>query len=156
MACLMCLLLGPQGPGPGTHGPGPGARDPAPRAHGPGPRIQGLGPRAQGPGPRTQGPGPGARDPGPRAPGPGPKVHRFFRTTYCARILIEGARFPPFGFAITEISSSSNEYASFCQEDLSWHDSDRGRSVSPFRVGHSGDKPRSLEVPRRESRSEIN
>ena len=51
---------------------------------------------------------------------------------YCARILIEGARFPPFGFAIREISSSSNEYASFCQEDLSWHDSDRGHSVSPF------------------------
>ena len=75
---------------------------------------------------------------------------------YCARILIEGARFPPFGFAIREISSSSNEYASFCQEDLSWHDSDRGHSVSPLRVRHSGDKPRSLEVPRRESRSEIN
>ena len=102
----MCLLLGPQGPGPG--GPGPG----------------------------TQGPGPGAR-------APGPKVHRFSRTTDCARILIEGARFPPFGFAIAEISSSSNEYVSSCQKDLLWHDSDRGHSVSPLRVRYSGDKPRS-------------
>ena len=74
----------------------------------------------------------------------------------CGRILIEGARLPPFGFDIAEISSSSNDYVSFCQEDLSWHDSDRGHSVSPLRVRHSGAKPRSLEVPRRESRSEIN
>ena len=70
--------------------------------------------------------------------------------------LIEGARFPPFGFDIAEISSSSNEYVSFCQKDLLCPDSDRGPSVSPLRVRHSGDKPRSLEVPRRESRSEIN
>ena len=47
-------------------------------------------------------------------------------------ILIEGARFPPFGFAITEISSSSNEYVSFCQKDFLCPDSDRGRSVPPF------------------------
>ena len=83
-------------------------------------------------------------------------MHRFVKKTYRGMILIEGARFPPFGFAITEISSSSNEYVSFCQKDLLCPDSDRGRSVSPLRVRHSGDKPRSLEVPRRESRSEIN
>ena len=57
-------------------------------------------------------------------------------------ILIEGARFPPLGFAITEISSSSNEYVSFCQTDLFCPDSDRGRSVSPFRVRYSGQKHR--------------
>ena len=45
---------------------------------------------------------------------------------------IEGARFPPFGFAIAEISSSSNEYVSFCQNDLLCPDSDRRHSVSPF------------------------
>ena len=49
--------------------------------------------------------------PGPRAhgPGPGPKIHRFYKTTYCARVLIEGARFPPFGFDTAETSSNSNE-----------------------------------------------
>ena len=52
-------------------------------------------------------------DLGPGAWGPCPKVYRFFRTTYCARILIEGARFPPFGFATAEISSHSNEDVSF-------------------------------------------
>ena len=64
----------------------------------------------------------------------------FFKTTYCARILIEGARFPPFGFAIAETSSSSDEYVSFCQKDLLCPRSDRGRSVSPLRVRHRGDK----------------
>ena len=58
-------------------------------------------------------------------------------------ILIEGARFPPFGFAITEISSRSNEYVSFCQEDLSWHDSDRGCSVTSVDLG----RPRSATSP---------
>ena len=33
----------------------------------------------------------------------------FVKETYCARILIESTRFPPFGFDITEISSNSNE-----------------------------------------------
>ena len=79
---------------------------------------------------------PKARGP-PQAPGPRSIV--FFKTTYCARILIEGARFPPFGFAIAEISSNSNEDVSFCRKDLLWPDSDRGRSVSPLRVRHSGD-----------------
>ena len=65
---------------------------------------QGPGPGAQGPRPRAQGP----------APGPGPMSIVFIKTTYCARILIEGARFPPFGFAIAEISSNSNEDVSFC------------------------------------------
>ena len=37
----------------------------------------------------------------------------FLRKTYCARILIEGARFPPAGFDIAEISSNSNEDVSF-------------------------------------------
>ena len=37
---------------------------------------------------------------------------------YCARILIEGARFPPFGFDTVEISSNSNEDISFWQKDL--------------------------------------
>ena len=83
-------------------------------------------------------------------------MHLFVKKTYRGMILIEEARFPPFGFDIAEISSSSNEYVSFCQKDLLCPDSDRGHSVSPLRVRHSGDKPRSLEVPRRESRSEIN
>ena len=59
----------------------------------------------------------------------------FSKRTDCARILIEGARFPPpFGFDIAEISSNSNEDedVSFCQKDLLCPDSDRGRSVSPF------------------------
>ena len=110
----MCVLLGSQGPWPGAHGPGP---------------------RAQGPGPRAQGPRPRAR---PQAPGPRSIV--FIKKTYCARILIEGARFPPFGFAIAEISSNSNEDVSFGQKDLLCPDSDRGRSVSPLRVRDSGDK----------------
>ena len=102
--------------------------------------AQGPGPMARGPWPRAQGPGPMARGPGPKAPRPGPNVHRFFKTTYCARILIEGARFPPFGFAIAAISSNSNEDVSLCRKDLLWPDSDRGRSVSPLRVRYSGDK----------------
>ena len=62
-----------------------------------GPGSWGLGPWALGPGPRPKGPVPRARTPGPGAPGPGPraqgtgpkpKVHRIFKTTYCARILI--------------------------------------------------------------------
>ena len=70
-------------------------------------------------------------------------MHRFVKKTYRGMILIEGARFPPFGFAITEISSSSNEYVSFCQEDLSWHDSDRGCSVTSVDLG----RPRSATSP---------
>ena len=113
MACLMCLLLGPQGPGPGARGSAPRAQGPGPMAHGPGPRAQGPGPRARGPWPgaqghraqgsglRAQGPGHGPR---PRAQGPS-----FFKTTYCARILIEGARFPPFGFDIAEISLEASK-----------------------------------------------
>ena len=57
-----------------------------------------------------------------------------------AQILIEGSRFSPFGFVIAEISSNSNEDVSFGQKDLLCPDSDRGRSVSPLRVRHSGDK----------------
>ena len=41
------------------------------------------------------------------------KTYRFFKKTYRARILIESARFPPFGFDIAEISSNSNEAISF-------------------------------------------
>ena len=93
-------------------------------------------PRAQGPGPMARGPGPRPRGPWHRAQGSGPMVHRFFKTTYGARIRIEGARFPPFGFAIAEISSNSNEYVSFCQKDLLCPDSGRGCSVSPLRVRH--------------------
>ena len=37
---------------------------------------------------------------------------------YCARILIESARFPPFGFDTAEISSNSNENMSFLRKDL--------------------------------------
>ena len=37
----------------------------------------------------------------------------FFKTTYCARILIDGTRFPPFGFDIAEVSSNSKETLSF-------------------------------------------
>ena len=84
------------------------------------------------------------------------KTYRFIKKTYRARILIEGARFPPFGFDIAEMSSNSNEDISVLQKDLSCPDSDRERLVSPLRVRYSGDKPRSFEVPRRESRSEIN
>ena len=42
----------------------------------------------------------------------------FFKTTYCARILIEGARFPPFGLVIAEIISNSNGDVSLFQKDL--------------------------------------
>ena len=52
------------------------------------------------------------------------------------RILIENARFPPFGFATTEISSNSMEN----MENASNPDSDRERSVSPLRVRHTRDK----------------
>ena len=52
------------------------------------------------------------------------------------RILIESARFPPFGFATPEISSNSIEN----MENVSTPDSDRERSVSPLRVRHNGDK----------------
>ena len=79
-------MLGPQGPWPEAQGPGP-------KAHGPGPMARGPGHRAQGPRPQAS----------------GPRSIVFFKTTYGARILIEGARFPPFGFAIMEISSNSNE-----------------------------------------------
>ena len=110
-------------------------------AQGPGPAAQGPGPAAQGPGRAAQGPRPRAWGPGPRARGPGPISSSSVKKTYCARILIEGARFPPFGFAIAEISSNSNEDVSFCQKDLLWPDADRGRSVSPLWVRYSGDKP---------------
>ena len=60
--------------------------------------------------------------------------------TYCARILIERVRFPPFGFDTVEMSSNLNENMSFLQEDVFCPDSDKGRSVSPFRVRYRGDK----------------
>ena len=41
------------------------------------------------------------------------KTSQFFKKTYRARILIESARFPPFGFAIAEISSNSKEVYRF-------------------------------------------
>ena len=68
------------------------------------------------------------------------KTCRFFKKTYCARILIESARFPPVGFDIAEISSDSNEDISFFQKDLLSTDADRERSVPPIRVGYSGYK----------------
>ena len=37
------------------------------------------------------------------------KTYRMAKKIYCARILIEGARFPPFGFDTAEIRSNSNE-----------------------------------------------
>ena len=37
------------------------------------------------------------------------KICRFCKKTYCSRILIENARFPPFGSDIAEISSNSKE-----------------------------------------------
>ena len=37
------------------------------------------------------------------------KKYRFVKKIYCARILIDGARFPPFGFDTAEIRSNSNE-----------------------------------------------
>ena len=46
------------------------------------------------------------------------KTCRFFKKTYRARILIESAWFPPFGFDIKEISSNSNENMSFLQKDV--------------------------------------
>ena len=64
----------------------------------------------------------------------------FFRKAHCVRILIESNRFSPFGFVIAEISSNSNEEVSFCRKELLCPDSDRGRSVSPLRVCHNGDK----------------
>ena len=60
------------------------------------------------------------------------KIDRFCKKTYCARILIESARFPPFGCDIVEISSNSNEDLPFLQKDLLCPDSDRARLVSPF------------------------
>ena len=71
----------------------------------------------------------------------------FVKNTYCALILIEGARFPPLGFAKAKISSNSNEDVSLSRKDLLCPDSDRGRSVSPIRVRYSGDK---LEFERRQ------
>ena len=62
------------------------------------------------------------------------KTCRFFRKTYRARILIESAWFPPFGFDITEISSNSNEDITAFQKDLSCPDSDRELLVCPLRV----------------------
>ena len=60
--------------------------------------------------------------------------------TYCARILIESARFPPFGFDTVEISSNSNEDIPFLRKKLLCQDFDRERSVSPPRVRYSGDQ----------------
>ena len=40
-------------------------------------------------------------------------MYPFFNNPYCARILIEDARFPPFGFDIAEIGSNSKEDISF-------------------------------------------
>ena len=56
--------------------------------------------------------GRGARGPGPEGPGPegpGPISSSSVKKTYCARILIEGARFPPFGFDIAEISLEASK-----------------------------------------------
>ena len=64
------------------------------------------------------------------------KSCRFCKKNYRARILIESARFPPFGFATPEISSNSIEN----MENASTPDSDRERSVSPLRVRHTRDK----------------
>ena len=66
----------------------------------------GSGPQA--PGPEHQAPGPGshARTGGRRV---GPETCGFLRRIDCARILIEGARFPPFGFDTAEIRSKSSE-----------------------------------------------
>ena len=44
------------------------------------------------------------------------KTSQFFKKTYRARILIESARFPPFGFDTTEISSNLNEVISFLKK----------------------------------------
>ena len=41
------------------------------------------------------------------------KTLRFCKMTYCARILIASARFPPFVFDIPEISCASNENIAF-------------------------------------------
>ena len=68
-----------------------------------------------GPGPRARsGPGPHARTGGRRV---GPETCGFLRRIDCARILIEGARFPPFGFEIAEISWDWNEDVSFFFEN---------------------------------------
>ena len=64
----------------------------------------------------------------------------FLQKRYCVRILIEGARFPPFGFDTEEISSNMNENMSFLQKDVLCPDSDRERSVSPLRVRYNGDQ----------------
>ena len=108
-------------------------------AHGQGPGPQGLGPRARAPELEPQGSGPRARAPGlgSQGSGPGPRPKD---DTYKARLLIEGARFLPFGFAIAEISPNSNEDVSFCRKDLLCPDSDRGRWVPLLRFRCCGDK----------------
>ena len=68
------------------------------------------------------------------------KVHR-------AWILIESARFPPFGFDTTEISSNSIENIILEEKHISLDVEKR----LGWLVGQVG-----LELPRRESRSEIN
>ena len=100
-----------------------------PAALGLGPGAWGLGPWARGLEPGAWGSGPEDARPGPE--GPGPISSSSVKKPYCARILIEGARFPPFGFDIAEISSNSNEDISFLQKDLLCPDSDRERLVSP-------------------------
>ena len=52
------------------------------------------------------------------------KSYRFCKKTYCARILIKSARFPPFGFDIAGISSNSNEGISIFEKELLCPDSD--------------------------------
>ena len=73
------------------------------------------------------------------------KTCRLFKKTYCVRILIESARFPPLGLDITEISSNSNENMPSFQKDLLCPDSDRERSVSSFGFDIAEISPNSSE-----------
>ena len=57
-----------------------------------------------------------------------------------ARILIESARFHPFGFDRKETGSHSNEDIGNLQKHLSCPDSDREHSVSLFRVRYERDR----------------
>ena len=56
------------------------------------------------------------------------ETYPFCKKSHRARILKEIARFPPFGFAIAEMSSNSNEDISVLPEDSPCPDSDRERS----------------------------
>ena len=75
---------------------------------GPGPWALGPGPWALGRGPRALGRGPRALGRGPWALGHGPWLHGPWAMDFHG-ILIEGARFPPLGFDIAEVSSNSKE-----------------------------------------------